>query len=303
MLRLRGPGALALASLCVVAAFPGTASATGDGKIHACVQMGNHRGDDDSHNDGRRGDIRIIRADDRCRPGEIRLVWSIFGPPGPPGPAGPKGPQGQVGPQGPKGAAGPAGPQGNAGPQGPQGVPGAAGPQGLVGPQGNVGPQGTPGTPGATGPQGEVGPQGLPGATGPQGPKGDVGPQGAEGAPGAVGPQGLPGPEGPRGPQGLPGDPGPQGPAGPGVANVIVRTNSLVAAPNGTFQTVSVSCLAGERLTGCGSYISRACIGGSLANTCQVVETDMNTTTCFEQAYIGTGVPSTTLTVSAVCRF
>ena len=85
---------------------------------------------------------------------------------------------------------------------------------------------------------------------------------------------------------------------------MIVRSNSLVVgAPSSTFQTVSVSCLAGERLTGCGSFMSRVCVGGSLANTCQIIEADSDNTTCYEQAFIGSGVGSTTLIVSAICRF
>lgn len=72
---------------------------------------------------------------------------------------------------------------------------------------------------------------------------------------------------------------------------------------NSTFRTVTASCLAGERLTGCGGFISRICVGGTLANTCGVDEIDSDTTTCYEQAFIGSSVGSTTLMVSAICRF
>ena len=140
-----------------------------------------------------------------------------------------------------------------------------------------------------------MGPPGPQGATGPAGP---IGPQGPAGANGATGPAGPPGPTGPAGATGA------TGPAGPGVANVIVRSNSLVvSAPSSTFHTVTVSCLAGERLTGCGAFIDRICAGGTLANTCQVNEIDSNNTTCFQQAFIGSSVGATTMIVSAICRF
>jgi hypothetical protein len=76
-----------------------------------------------------------------------------------------------------------------------------------------------------------------------------------------------------------------------------------VAAPNSTFRTVTVSCAAGERLTGCGSFIDRICVGGSLAATCGIIETDFDSVSCYVQAFIGSAAPSTTLIASAMCRF
>ena len=82
-----------------------------------------------------------------------------------------------------------------------------------------------------------------------------------------------------------------------------VLKSSLVVTPNSTFRTVSVSCAPGERLTGCGFFMDRVCTGGTLATSCAVVESDMDTTTCYEQAFIGSSIATTTLIVSAVCRF
>jgi len=119
-------GAAAAASVAF-GAIPG-----GDGVISACYSPN--------------GDLRVIDAQDSCRPGkETPLTWNQRGPQGPtgpagaqgqPGPAGPAGPQGERGPQGETGPTGPAGPQGERGPQGETGPAGPAGPQGDTGPAG-----------------------------------------------------------------------------------------------------------------------------------------------------------------------
>jgi hypothetical protein len=129
-----------------------------------------------------------------------------------------------------------------------------------------------------------------------------VGPQGPKGDPGVKGDTGAAGEPGVKGDTGAP---GPQGPAGPGVANVVVRSSSLLALPNNTFQKVSVSCLPAERLTGCGAFIGKACPGGSLGNTCALVENGPNpaATACTTQAFVGATVGITLITASAICRF
>src|SRR5262249_16470326 len=63
----------------------------GSGTIEACV-----------HED----ELRVVRSDQSCRRGELRVRWNMTGPPGPVGPQGPQGepgPRGSLGPQGPKG--------------------------------------------------------------------------------------------------------------------------------------------------------------------------------------------------------
>jgi hypothetical protein len=79
----------------------------GEDEIHACVNTA--------------GNLWIVAPDEECGTAQVRLTWSIQGPPGPEGPQGPEGPEGPDGPQGP---AGPAGPQGPAGPEGPAGPAG-----------------------------------------------------------------------------------------------------------------------------------------------------------------------------------
>ncbi len=137
---------------------------------------------------------------------------------------------------------------------------------------------------------------------GPQGPKGDPG---VKGDIGAAGEPGVKGETGEPGVKGDTGAPGPEGPAGPGVANVVVRSSSLMALPNNTFQKVSVSCLPAERLTGCGAFIGKVCPGGSLGNTCALVENGPNpaATACTAQAFVGATVGTTLITASAICRF
>ncbi len=103
------------------------------------------------------GQLRLIGANDTCRPNEALAIWNVAGVPGP------QGPQGIPGPIGPQGITGPAGPAG------PQGVKGDTGPQGPQGPQGIIGEEGAPGPQGPAGPQG---PQGAQGPAGPQGPSG-----------------------------------------------------------------------------------------------------------------------------------
>ncbi len=209
------------------------------------------------------GLVRFVADTQPCRLAEVRVAFNVAGP------QGPQGPQGPAGPQGPQGPAGPAGPQG------------ATGPQGVQGP---------------------AGPQGVKGDPGPQGPQGSTGPQGGQGP---AGPQGDQGPAGPDGPAGPAGPAGPTGPAGAGVANVVVRSATVTSVSGSSaFYNASVSCLPGEYLTGCGGFISTACSGGSVANTCQLVETQTNSsaTACFAQAFIGASIPSTFVTVQAICR-
>jgi hypothetical protein len=117
--------------------------ANDDNTIYACISPA--------------GMIRIVDADEECRPGEEPLDWNKQGPEGPQGEQGPAGRQGEQGPAGPQGEPGPTGPQGEQGPAGPQGEQGPAGPQGEQGPAGPQGEQGP------AGPQGEQGPSGPPG--------------------------------------------------------------------------------------------------------------------------------------------
>jgi hypothetical protein len=124
------------------------AAPAADGEITACYQS---RG---------AGNLRIVDADEQCRPNETRISWNEEGP------AGPQGAQGPAGPQGAQGLPGGTGPQGPAGAPGEKGDPGL---DGLPGPEGPAGPAGVAGPDGAVGPQG---PQGVPGETGPQGPAG-----------------------------------------------------------------------------------------------------------------------------------
>jgi hypothetical protein len=171
-------------------------------------------------------------------------------------------------------------------------------PTGLIGPTGPQGPMGP------TGPQGPVGAPGGTGAQGPQGVQGAIGPTGAQGATGPQGPQGI---QGVQGPQGNQGPQGVQGPPGPGVANVVVRQNTVLTTQGVTqAYSNSVSCMAGERLTGCGAFMGRICApSGSLNDVCDIFENDPSTNgnTCYEQAYVGSNIPQTTLIVSAICRY
>ena len=85
-----------------------------------------------------------------------------------------------------------------------------------------------------------------------------------------------------------------------------MRTNTTNSvAGTGGFISVTASCLAGERLTGCGVFMGSACAGGSLANTCQIIESNPNSggTSCAAQAYVGSSIPQTVLVTSAICRF
>ena len=120
--------------------------------LFACIRL---------DRDGDQGRLmRLVLANEQCRPSETRIQWNVVGPQGPIGPTGP---------------AGPAGPAGVAGPTGP------VGPQGVAGPTGPVGPQGVAGPTGATGPEGAMGLQGPQGAQGPTGATGPVGPTGPAG--------------------------------------------------------------------------------------------------------------------------
>jgi hypothetical protein len=144
-----------------------------DNVFYACVRL------DRDGDEGRL--VRLVAADERCRPREQRVHWNV------------------VGPQGPQGA------------QGLQGLPGVPGVQGALGPRGEEGPQGPPGLRGisisisADAEQGcgtlggvkltlvdgsgepvpNTEPQfvcnGAPGAKGDEGPVGPVGPQGPAG--------------------------------------------------------------------------------------------------------------------------
>jgi hypothetical protein len=95
------------------------------------------------------GHMRMVKINQRCRPGEIRYRWDlnmkapVASIPPQKGEQGAQGPQGANGRDGANGAAGERGPAGPAGADGPQGAKGERGPQG---PQGEPGPQGPPGT-------------------------------------------------------------------------------------------------------------------------------------------------------------
>jgi hypothetical protein len=153
-------------------------SARGD-VIHACVNPA--------------GQIRIVAANDACRPQETPLQWNTMAPQGPPGPKGDKGDPGPPGPEGPQGCPGPQGEKGDPGPPGPEGPQGPSGPEGPQGPPGPQGEKGDPGPPGPEGPQGPPGPQGEKGDPGPPGPEGPQGPPGPEGPPGSKGDPGISG--------------------------------------------------------------------------------------------------------------
>jgi hypothetical protein len=116
--------------------------------LYACVQQSADR-------------IRMVPADEPCRPNETRIEWNV------------------VGPQGAKGD---------------QGEPGPMGPEGPQGPQGEKGDQGEKGEKGDKGDKGDPGEKGEKGDPGEKGDKGDPGEPGADGAPGAQGPEGPPGP-------------------------------------------------------------------------------------------------------------
>ncbi len=104
-------GTLALLGLILgvsaVIADAGDASAQipSDNVIYACVRL------DRDHDEGRL--VRLVSADEHCRPRETRIQWSVAGPEGPAGPPGAPGPAGAPGPQGAQG------PQGEPGPSGP----------------------------------------------------------------------------------------------------------------------------------------------------------------------------------------
>jgi hypothetical protein len=137
--------------------------------LFACIRL---------DRDGAEGRLmRLVTANERCRPNETRIQWNVAGPQGPTGPTGPTGPAGPAGPQGVPGPTGSTGPQGVAGPTGSAGPQGVAGPTGPAGPQGLVGPTGPTGADGAMGLQGPQGAAGPTGATGPVGPTGPAGVQ------------------------------------------------------------------------------------------------------------------------------
>src|SRR3954470_16483512 len=76
--------------------------------------------------------VRLVAADEACKPRESRVHWNVVGPQGPQGAVGKQGVQGVTGPQGavgPQGAEGTRGPQGIQGPSGGQGLQGATGAQ------------------------------------------------------------------------------------------------------------------------------------------------------------------------------
>lgn len=105
-------GATIMSASPAAAQFPPT-----DGQLYACVRP-------DAANETAQL-MRLVAANEACKPNEVRIAWTVVGqqgPPGPQGPAGPQGTTGQTGPQGPTGLQGPAGPQG---PQGPAGPPGS----------------------------------------------------------------------------------------------------------------------------------------------------------------------------------
>jgi hypothetical protein len=95
------------------------------------------------------GHMRMVKINQRCRPGEIRYRWDfnmkapVASIPGVKGEQGAQGPQGANGKDGSNGAAGAQGPKGESGPQGLQGE---QGPKGDKGDKGDKGEQGPPGT-------------------------------------------------------------------------------------------------------------------------------------------------------------
>lgn len=90
------------------------------------------------------------------------------------------------------------------------------------------------------GPDGPPGSQGLQGPTGPQGPAGPTGQQG---------PTGSGGPAGPIGPRGFAGPTGATGP--PGLSGLHVLSE-VFPSPAGSNTTYSVTCPAGQNVTGGG---------------------------------------------------
>jgi len=91
------------------------------------------------------GALRLVKAGQRCKSGEIAVSWTevgLAGPRGLIGPAGPAGGTGPIGPAGQKGATGEAGPAGAAGGTGPVGPVGDKGATGLIGPAGPAGASG-----------------------------------------------------------------------------------------------------------------------------------------------------------------
>lgn len=97
------------------------------------------------------GDVRLVDATTTCRPPEDKVSWNQTGPQGPMGATGPQGPAGPAGAQGLAGPQGPAGPAGPQGPAGPEGPAGPAGPQGEKGEKGDPGQDGKDGAPGQDG--------------------------------------------------------------------------------------------------------------------------------------------------------
>jgi Collagen triple helix repeat (20 copies) len=93
----------------------------------------------------------------------------------------------------------------------------------------------------------DIGKKTIASLRGQRGPQGPAGPQGTQGIPGAQGSQGLPGVNGDKG------DPGAQGvPGAPGATNVVFRVSGKTLPANAV-TSVSVSCQAGERVTGGGA--------------------------------------------------
>ena len=137
MLRM---GAICVGILIAPVTWMGAARAQdpAPGVLYACVQESADR-------------IRMVPAEEPCRPNETRIQWNVVGP------KGDTGDQGPIGPQGPKGDTGEQGP---IGPQGPQGEKGDKGDKGDPGEKGDKGDQGDPGTDGAPGVQGPPGPAG-----------------------------------------------------------------------------------------------------------------------------------------------
>src|SRR5262245_49409932 len=115
-------GALAPSAVLAVGMLLGSAvpvSAQNGGYLNACVRV-DRQGD-------LHGRLRIVEPNQRCGPGEAKILLALAGSNGVAGPPGPPGPQGVAGKQGPPG------PQGPTGPRGPKGSPGPAGPPGPPG--------------------------------------------------------------------------------------------------------------------------------------------------------------------------
>src|SRR4051812_21638683 len=79
-----------IVSLSLVA-FAAAADAQAPDVIRACVKAS--------------GDVRIMAANEACKPQETPLQWKVQGPQGVPGMNGTQGPQGEPGIQGPPGPA------------------------------------------------------------------------------------------------------------------------------------------------------------------------------------------------------